>query len=82
MCAQIKMKSDAKLTGLRENGLVFNDGSTLDADVIVVCTGFKLDMLGEVSKFVGPKIAERLDHYWGVDSEGELRGAFKPLSCE
>lgn len=67
---------------MTETGLLFDDGSRLDADVIVVCTGFALDVLGEVIKIVGPEIGERLDHYWGLDAEGELRGAYKPLGCK
>lgn len=79
---QIKVKGDAKLKGMTENGVVFDDGSQVEADVVVACTGFDLDVLGEVTKIVGPEIGKNLDHYWGIDSEGELRGAYKPLSCE
>ncbi|KAG8664269.1 hypothetical protein FPOAC2_14199 [Fusarium poae] len=75
----IAVKSGAKIQSLTKTGLLFDDGSSIDADVIVVCTGFKTDMLEDVSKMVEPEVVEKLDHYWGLDEEGELRGAFKPL---
>lgn len=28
---------------------------------------------------VGEETAEQLDDYWGVDAEGEIRGAWKPI---
>ncbi|KAJ9614972.1 hypothetical protein H2200_001046 [Cladophialophora chaetospira] len=74
----IKMKGDAAITGFSETGLEFGDGSKLDADVIVFCTGFSHDVRGEAIKVVGPEIGERLDDYWALDDEGELRGAYKP----
>ena len=79
---QIKIKGDAAITGFTKTGLEFGDGSKLDADVIVFCTGFSHDVRGEAIKVVGPEIGERLDDYWSVDDEGELRGAYKPHGCK
>lgn len=28
----------------------------------------------------GPEVASRADDYWGLDDEGELKGAYKPNS--
>ena len=36
---QIKVKSGPKLQGLDETGALFDDGSKLEADVIMVATG-------------------------------------------
>jgi hypothetical protein len=33
----------------------------------------------EAIKFVGPEIEERLEDYWELDDEGELRGVYKPM---
>ena len=82
MIQQIKVKGDATITGFTETGLEFGDGSTLDADVIVFCTGFSHDVRREAIKVVGPEIGERLDDYWELDDEGELRGAYKPHGCK
>jgi hypothetical protein len=66
------------LTGFTATGLQFSDGSTLDADVVVFCTGFSHDIRNEAIKIVGPQVGEKLDDYWALDDEGELRGVYKP----
>ncbi|KAM0346972.1 hypothetical protein ACHAO7_011847 [Fusarium culmorum] len=60
-------------------GLEFQDGSTLQADVIVWSTGFESDMRTLVSDIVGKDIVENIEHHWHLDKEGEIRGAFKPV---
>jgi cation diffusion facilitator CzcD-associated flavoprotein CzcO len=75
----IKMKSDAALTGFTETGLTFDDGSVLEADVVVFATGFEGNMRLAVADIVGQEVSDRLDDYWRVDCEGELRGVWKPI---
>jgi hypothetical protein len=75
----IKMKSDSALTGFTETGLVFADGSTLDADVVIFATGFEGNMRLAARDLVGEEVGDKLEDWWGVDSEGELRGAWKPI---
>lgn len=76
-----------------KTGLALSDGSELDVDAVVWCTGFTdkdvrataESMLGVPEEehdgedsILGPKeIAARLDATWGVDSEGEVRGMWK-----
>lgn len=74
----IKMKS-GEITRYVPTGLEFKDGSVLEADIIVFCTGFENDMRTMIASIVGPQTQEQLDHHWYVDKEGELRGAFKPV---
>ena len=74
----IKMKSDAKTERYTENGLLFDDGSHLDADVIVFSTGFNHNYRKLASQIVGSEIADQTDDYWGVNNEGEIRGAWIP----
>jgi cation diffusion facilitator CzcD-associated flavoprotein CzcO len=75
----IKVKSDAALVGFNEKGLVFSDGSMLDADVVVLATGFEGNMRLAAADIVGEEVSEKLEDWWGVDCEGELRGAWKPI---
>lgn len=75
----IKMKSDAKAIGFTETGLEFDDGSTLDADIIILATGFEGNMRLAAQDIVGETIGAKLEDWWGVDKEGELRGAWKPI---
>jgi cation diffusion facilitator CzcD-associated flavoprotein CzcO len=76
---QIKVKSNAALVGFTEAGLLFSDGSSLEADVVVFATGFECNMRLAAIEIVGEAVGDTLDDWWGVDSEGELRGAWKPI---
>ena len=78
----IKVKSDAKAIGFTETGLEFDDGSTLDADIIVLATGFEGNMRLMAKEIVGEAVGAKLEDWWGVDREGELRGAWKPIGRE
>jgi hypothetical protein len=70
------VKSGATPTHYTPDGLAFDDGTELKADVIVFATGFAINMRELVGTIVGSKIESQLEDYWGLDSEGELRGAF------
>lgn len=79
--------------GYTETGLRLSDGSVLDTDAVIWCTGFAdKDVrstasgvfgvadpdLATDSGVLGPEdIAARLDASWGVDAEGEVRGVWK-----
>jgi thioredoxin reductase len=75
---QIKMKSDALVTGYYEDGLVFDDGSKLGADVIVFATGFEGNMKVMMRDIFSDQVVAQLDDFWGLDDEGEIQGAFRP----
>jgi len=72
------MKADASATGYYEDGLVFDDGSKLGADVIVFATGFEGNMKVMIRDLFSNDVAARLDDFWGLDDEGEIQGAFRP----
>ena len=76
------MKGDSLVSSFTPAGLKFANDSTIEADIIVFCTGFEHDVRKEATKLVGQEIGERLEDYWELDDEGELRGAYKPMSCE
>lgn len=73
---EIKVKSDSEVAGLDETGVIFADGSHLDADVVVYCTGFKKDTRGVIADIIGDDY--KLEGVWGLDKEGEIRGVFRP----
>ncbi|KAH8816732.1 hypothetical protein F5884DRAFT_842242 [Xylogone sp. PMI_703] len=73
----IKVKSGAIPIQYTEDGLLFDDGSELKADVIVFCTGFVGNMRHLAGAIVGPEIENQLEDFWGLNEEGEIRGAFK-----
>jgi hypothetical protein len=75
---QIKMKSDALISRYDKDGLIFEDGTKVEADVIVFATGFVANMRNSVRDFFGEEVASRVEDFWGLDSEGEIKGAFRP----
>lgn len=57
------------------DGLEFEDGTELRADLVVFATGFEFDKFPEdVDAFLGPEVVGRLGPFWGLDEEGEMRG--------
>lgn len=76
------MKSDASLAQFTPSGLESSDGSHVDADVIVFATGFEGNMRLAAASILGPKVTDELEDFWGVNEEGELLGAWKPLKCK
>lgn len=49
---------------------------------MVFCTGFEGNMGHTVAEVVGDEVAGKLDDYWCVGREGEVRGAWKPIGRE
>lgn len=60
-----------------EEGLQFEDGSELAADVIIWATGFEINMRKQVGQMFGKDVAAQIDDFWGIDDEGELKGVYK-----
>lgn len=73
------MKSDALPTQYTSDGLLFSDGSELKADVVVFATGFVGSMKGGIRELFGSEVASRVEDFWGVDAQGEIKGAYKRL---
>lgn len=72
------MKSDAPLSHYTRTGLAFSDGSKIEADVVIFATGFEGNMRHTVAKILGREISDEVGDFWGLDSEGEIVGAYKP----
>ncbi|KAF2851331.1 FAD/NAD(P)-binding domain-containing protein [Plenodomus tracheiphilus IPT5] len=70
---RIETRAVSKLTC---NGLVLDDGTELNTDVIVLATGFEHDFREQAREIIGD-VADQMDDYWGLDAEGELRGYAK-----
>lgn len=70
---EIKVES-RPVKGLYEDGLEFEDGSRLPADLIVTATGFNHDFRPEAARIIGQRSADQMDDYGGLDVEGEMRG--------
>lgn len=71
---KIKMKhSPEGISGFDERGLILKDDSKLEADIVVLATGYD-NMRTTVRKVLGDRVADRLVDVWDLDEEGELNG--------
>ena len=80
--SQVQIKSDSLSVSYIPTGLAFADGTTLPADVIVFATGFVGNLRNMAQEIFGKEVADLAGDYWGLDDEGEIRGAFKPTGRE
>lgn len=74
---EIKIKGEP-VKHLTEDGLLFEDGTEIGADLIVLATGFDHVFRNDAARIIGKEAADQMDEFWGVDAEGELRGHAKP----
>ncbi|KAK1975732.1 hypothetical protein LZ30DRAFT_604969 [Colletotrichum cereale] len=78
---KVGVRSGVVAKAYTHEGLLLSDGSTLETDAIVWCTGFNsLDYRKTLSGVLGTgseAIASKLEPTWGVDAEGEVRGLWK-----
>jgi len=68
---KIKVKQGKEITEILEDGILFEDGMKLDADVIVLATGYD-NMRETARKIFGDSLADRVSDVWGLNDEGEL----------
>lgn len=58
------------------SGLHMSDGSQVEADVIILATGY-LNQQEEVRQLFGDQVAERVGPIWGYGDDGELRNVYR-----
>jgi cation diffusion facilitator CzcD-associated flavoprotein CzcO len=71
----IKLKSGVDIARLKQRQVLFSDGTSLDADIIVLATGYK-PLQEAVRKMFGDQVADRVGPIWGIGSDGELCGMY------
>ncbi|KAK0463686.1 dimethylaniline monooxygenase [Desarmillaria tabescens] len=72
---KIKLKQGHEISHFTETSVVFDDGTEIEADIVVLATGYK-NMKTTAVKILGSE-AERMKDVWGLDSEGELSGIYR-----
>ena len=72
-------QSPQGIRGFEENSLVLSDGRKLDADVVVLATGYD-NMRTSVRKILGDRVADRCKDVWDLDEEGEINAVRGPYS--
>ncbi|GJE89351.1 NAD(P)/FAD-dependent oxidoreductase [Phanerochaete sordida] len=75
---KIKVKSGSGIERITATGVTLADGTELPADVIIVATGVDSERV-PARKLLGPEVGARVPGLWGLNAEGELRGAWHEL---
>ncbi|KAJ2924869.1 hypothetical protein H1R20_g12243, partial [Candolleomyces eurysporus] len=79
---RIKLKgSCGSIKEFTEKGLRFDDGSELDADVVVFCTGLG-DGRSALARVLERDVIEKCPPLWGLTNEGEVRGCYKEIGSK
>jgi hypothetical protein len=69
---KIKVKQGPEgIAGFKPHSIVLKDGTELEADIVVLATGYE-NMRSGVRKALGDRIADRCRDVWDLDEEGEL----------
>lgn len=77
----VKVIDAATVARYGPSGAELTDGTTVEADAIVLATGFAPQEL-EVEALFGAEIAGRVGRIWGFGDDGELRNAWRPTGQE
>ncbi|CRK23763.1 hypothetical protein BN1708_013796 [Verticillium longisporum] len=75
-----KVRSGVTPVSYTSTGLRLSDGTLMEGDSLIWCTGFETDTRKELGAILGEGadvVASKMDAMLGVDGEGELRGLWK-----
>ena len=78
---KIGLKNDSAIKEFTKTGLKFEDGSTLDADLVVFATGLG-DYRDGFRKILGKELGGKVKQIWGLDGDGEPRGAWRDIGID
>ena len=73
---KVKIKQGVEIERFTTTGLEFADGTTLDADIVVLATGYE-NMNQTARRLLGDEVADRCRPVWDLDEEGELRTVWR-----
>lgn len=76
---EIKVKSGDKMKRFVEDGLEFESGEVVKADVVVFATGYQRDPRIQAASIVGNDVAKSIRMSRGLDEDGELEGYMMPV---
>ncbi|KAJ0311340.1 hypothetical protein COL516b_002049 [Colletotrichum fioriniae] len=68
--------SPGGITGFTPTGLALADGTTLDADIVVLATGYD-GMRSSTRNILGDKVADRVKECWDLDEQGEINSIWR-----
>ena len=78
---KIGLKNDSAIKEFTKAGLNFEDGSTLDADLVVLATGVG-DYRDGFRKLLSTELGSKVKQIWGLDDAFEVKGAWRDLGVD
>jgi cation diffusion facilitator CzcD-associated flavoprotein CzcO len=78
---KIKVKAGIEVARFGAREVVFSDGTTLHADVVVLATGYE-PLQEAVRMLFGDAVADRVGPIWGIGADGELRNMYARTAQE
>ncbi|SCV73180.1 BQ2448_7105 [Microbotryum intermedium] len=73
---KIKIKQGVEIKKLTKDGVLFEDGTELKADVVVMATGYT-SQRETIRKVISDEVADGLGPCWGKDAQGEIPGCWR-----
>ncbi|KAI6046382.1 FAD/NAD(P)-binding domain-containing protein [Pisolithus marmoratus] len=74
----IKLKPDGRISRFTPTGLVFEDGSTLEADVVIFATGYG-NAREAYLQLLPADLHSAVQPIWGINDEGELNSVSREI---
>jgi cation diffusion facilitator CzcD-associated flavoprotein CzcO len=78
---KIKLKAGVDIARLTARQVRFSDGSAIDADIVVLATGYK-PLQESVRAMFGDAVADRVGPIWGIGADGELNAMYARTAQE
>lgn len=72
---KIKLKAGVGIARLEPKKVILSDGTALDADIVVLATGYQ-PLQEAVRAMFGDEVADRVGPIWGLGNDGELRNMY------
>ena len=76
---KVKVISGTQPVAYTKTGLRLANGDEVEADLIVLATGWIQDTKHGVKSILGEKVASGLQDFWGLNAEGQIRGMACPI---
>lgn len=73
---KIKVKQGKEIVEVKENGLLFEDDTFLEADIVVCATGYG-SMRDTVRRVIGEETANKMHTCWSFDKQGEIQTVWR-----
>ncbi|WP_196775315.1 flavin-containing monooxygenase [Rhodococcus opacus] len=78
---EIKLRTGVQISRFDSDHVEFNDGTRMEADLVVFATGYK-GMIDTARSLISSEHLNNCSKVWGLDDEGEIRGMWRPSGQE